>query len=473
MSQIASYGLFPIRQKMTNPSGHTPVINISDSNGEQGRWFTAVRLAFEVIHKYIPISPNTGFTGAASGTSTQYVDVGGAAHDGANFVPGDSILGTSGLLTGLASNRYEYPVRGLKSIWTADPTTPHFSRLLVQMMTHGTTMQNGDGTTPATYALGDPTTGDDIRFGFACLGNVNGNTWSEQLATDVDPQGDSTWQDTVTAGYGTDATVPATDLGIVVYERATPVTQSAVGMSARIKHTATDEATDRTGRQLYITDTWFENTEVDDGLSFWTWSIGGWNTTDHMPPVVNGNANADAKWDTDRAIEWVQKVARSTSGYIIFRIQMGQNDVGAGGDFGEGSGTNIENYPLNIEAIVTRCRTIAEGASLTPLIYLVAPQNTISGGARFEALATALRALAVSTNIGFFDLRGALIDGGYTDGNDLMLSSISSDGIHAGQLGASVFGALEWGAISTALKDARGTIGTRGTRGSRSVRGVR
>jgi lysophospholipase L1-like esterase len=69
-------------------------------------------------------------------------------------------------------------------------------------------------------------------------------------------------------------------------------------------------------------------------------------------------------------------------------------------------------------------------------VYLVAPQNTISGGARFAALAADLRAIADSSaDIKFFDLRQALIDGGYTDGDQLMLSTVSTDGIHTNQTG--------------------------------------
>lgn len=425
-----------------------------------------IRGVWEVVHKKIAIVPNNGSVGQFSGGHTQVITVGGAGVlQTTNIDPGDSVLS----IPGLSSSEYRYPGDALKGVWASEPTTPYNGRWVVYKMTHGTDMQDASGTPGANYPLGDPTVGGSIRFYWSELVNTDGNTWSMELRTDSDPEGDNTWANGETHGYATDATVPSTDVGIKVWSR-TPQTNTAVGMSIRMRHTSTDEGA-RIGRQTYLGHAWFDNESVTNGCSFWTCAVGGWQTTDHMPSSVGGNPNTDSKYDLAQAAEWLAKCVAPDSDVVYFRIQIGQNNVSSGA-FAEGSGTDLGEYANNIGHILDYWRLICTAAGKTPYFYLVSTQNTIIGGARMKAMAEALRSIALAnSDVGFFDLRGAVIDAGFTDGDFIMTSVVSSEiypnRIHTNQNGMYEFATLEWGAISTA------SPGGGRIRGLRYIRGIR
>jgi hypothetical protein len=203
---------------------------------------------------------------------------------------------------------------------------------------------------------------------------------------------------------------------------------------------------------------WYDNESVENGLSFWPVAIGGWNSTDHMPSTVGATANPDSKYDLAASAEWLSKCVAPDCDRVFFRIQIGQNAI-ASGDFAEGSGTDLGNYKSNVEAIIAYWRAICAAAGKTPYFYLVSTQNTIVGGARMQAMAVALREIALAaSDVGFFDLRGAVIDAELTDEDQIMLASISADSVHTTQLGAEQFMALEWEALSTALPPSTGGL---------------
>jgi hypothetical protein len=476
LEQLPSVRLGTLRRKIATPRGHVPIILVGDSNCEDRheRMVYGMRRMFATPIKKIPISPNTGgATFFPGGTGSSFIDVGGAAGTGTNIVPGDTGALGVGRLTGLAGGDYRYPCRALRHVWDTEFDLAHTSRLIIAQLTHGEQMVNGaTGATGATYALGDPTLGQDIRFYWSELVNEDGDDWSQQIQTDFDPEGDGTWANAQIHGYATDPAVPGTALGIKVWSRALAAENTGTGMSARIKHTSTDLG-DRLGRELYLTTMWHDIESVEDGISIWPLAIGGWNTRNHMPPTVGELDNSDAngsKYDVAKAAEWVAKCVAPDCEEVIVRIQLGQNAI-ASGDFAEGAGTDTGRHLQNQRDVLAHLRNIMAAAGKRGFYWFSSSQNTIIGGDRFRALAEDLRAIALTEpDVAFFDLRGAIIDGGHADEDQRMKNpelTNESERVHTNAAGGEILMGLEWAAISTAPLRApprgRASVRTRGT----------
>lgn len=454
MSQLASIGLHRLQRPLLEPSGITHYLTLGDSisNYREARWVGGVRLEWPVVHKriYAPMTTSGLGLGAGYGVTAIKPAVPEMVH--VELLPGVGTLG-GGLLTGLSDTVYRFPFPSVQMIWGVEPSALVYNGTMMNAQpSQGVAMANAAGTTSAQFNLGDPFAGGNIRFVFGLLTNKDAAVWGMEIRTQHRPGafGSTSYDTFQVHGYNADAEVPGSELGLKRIARSNAPAYVEPGSIAQIVNTITNQGA-RLGRQMYVAYTYFENTSIENGCAFWYIAEGGWKTTDHMPATVGGVSNSDSKYTDAYVSQWL--AAETTPGDdFIVQIQIGQNSVGSG-DFSEGTTADIGNYKANVEAIIDRWSGLLAAAGLNFEFVLVATQNT-NAGSRMLNMATALSEIAAaSDNIGFFDLRGALIDGGFTGANDYMAASITSEaapGTHPNQNGASVFASLMWDAIESA-----------------------